>query len=124
MISQVCRELPPNKQILKPVIKLALIEEVSKKNSDPVSLYNAGVKTILSYSDEFHQIYTDGSAFKGSFKAGCGARIEYSDKSCDELFEACGSHCDNFEAEAMALHHVVAKLETSFQSFPERKANY
>ena len=74
-----CRELPPNKQILKPIIKpiikLGLIEEVSKKNSDPVSLYNAGVKTILSYSDEFHQIYTDGSAFKGYYKAGCGARI-------------------------------------------------
>ena len=71
LISQVCSELPPNKQILKPIIKLGLIEEVSKKNSDPVSLYNAGVKTILSYSDEFHQIYTDGSAFKGYYKAGC-----------------------------------------------------
>ena len=23
----------------------------------------------------------------------------------------------------MALHHVIAKLETSFQSFPEKKAN-
>ena len=123
LISQVCSELPPNKQILKPIIKLGLIEEVSKKNSDPVSLYNAGVKTILSYSDEFHQIYTDGSAFKGYYKAGCGARIEYSDKTCDEIFEACGSHCDNYEAEAMALHHVIAKLETSFQSFPEKKAN-
>ena len=81
LISQVCSELPPNKQILKPIIKLGLIEEVSKKNSDPVSLYNAGVKTILSYSDEFHQIYTDGSTFKGYYKAGCGARIEYSDKT-------------------------------------------
>ena len=121
LISQVCSELPPNKQILTPIIKLGLIEEVSKKNSDPVSLYNAGVKTILSYSDEFHQIYTDGSAFKGYFKAGCGARIEYSEKTCDEIFKACGSHCDNYEAEAMALHHVIAKLETSFQSFPAKK---
>ena len=35
-----------------------------------------GSKTITTYTD-FHQIFTDGSAFKGTLNAGFGARIEY-----------------------------------------------
>ena len=71
------KDLPPNKSILKPHINLHLIEEVSKGKTDPVDLYNIGVRTIMSYPENFHQIYTDGSAFKGTRNAGCGARIEY-----------------------------------------------
>ena len=83
-----------------------------------MDLYNLGTRTIMSYPDSFHQIYTDGSAFKGTTKAGCGARIEYSDKTCDELSEPCGLYCDNFEAEALALQHVLQKMTETFETYP------
>ena len=105
-----------NNIIVKPVIKLDLIEDVSRTNTDPVELYNIGVKTISSYPDNFHQVYTDGSALKGIFRAGCGARIEFCDKTCHELSEPCGVHCDNFEAEAMAIHHAIEKLTETFEN--------
>lgn len=81
----ICSELPPNMTILTPTIKLGLIEEVSKRTTDPVDLTHIGIKPILSYPENTHQIYTDGSASKGSKNAGFGARIEYADKTCDEL---------------------------------------
>ena len=84
-----------------------------------MDLQTIGNKTIQTYPDNFHHIYTDGSAFKGSLKAGCGARIEYSDKQCDELSEPCGTHCDNFEAEVLAIRHAIAKLSQAFESKPD-----
>ena len=84
-----------------------------------MDLQNLGIKTIQIYSDNYHHIYTDGSAFKGSLKAGCGVRIEYSDKQCDELSEPCGTHCDNFEAEVLAIRHAIAKLSQAFESKPD-----
>ena len=88
-----------------------------------MDLQNLGIKTIQKYSDNYHHIYTDGSAFKGTTKAGCGARIEYSDKNCDELCEPCGSHCDNFEAEVLAIQHSIQKLTQTFDANPNSITN-
>ena len=123
ILCPVSQELPPNRIILKPNIKLDLIEKISKANTEQVDLYNLGTRTIMSYPDSFHQVYTDGSAFKGTTKAGCGARIEYSDKTCDELSEPCGLYCDNFEAEALALQHVLQKMTETFETHPNKIAN-
>ena len=117
----ICSELPPNMTILTPTIKLGLIEEVSKRTTDPVDLKHIGIKTILSYPENTHQIYTDGSASKGSKNAGFGARIEYSDKTCDELSEPCGALCANYEAEALAIKHVLLKLRETFETVPTKK---
>ena len=121
--SPISKELPPNRRILKPIIKLELIEKVSKEKTDPVDLYNLGVKTTLSYPDDFNHVYTDGSAFKGTTNAGCGVRIEYSDKTCDELYKPCGVLCANYEAEALALHHALQKLKETFKNDPNKQAN-
>ena len=117
----ISKELPPNRKILTPIIKLALIEKVSKKRTDPVDLNYVGIRTILSYPEDSNQIYTDGSASKGSKNAGCGARIEYSDKTCDELFEPCGALCANYKAEALAIKHALQKLRETFESVPNKR---
>ena len=115
-------ELPPNKALLTPVIKLDLVEKISKSNSDSVELNLIGNKTITTYTD-FHQIFTDGSAFKGTLNAGFGARIEYLDKECDEISEPCGVHCSNFEAEAFAMNSAIEKLKETFKENPTKINN-
>ena len=88
-----------------------------------MDLYQIGVRTITSYPDNFHHVYTDGSAFKGTTNAGYGARIEYMDKSCDEVSEPCGAFCGNYEAEALGLQHALQKLKQTFENHPNKKAN-
>ena len=117
----ISKELPPNRNILTPIIKLCLIEKVSKKTTDPVELNYVGIRTILSYPEDSNHIYTDGSASKGTENAGCGARIEYSDKTCDELYEPCGALCANFEAEALAIKYALQKLRETFETVPNKR---
>ena len=119
-ITLVNKELPPNRILLQPVIRLGLIDDVSKANTDPVQLYNIGIKTIMSYPESINQVYTDGSSFKGTYRAGYGARIEFYDKTCKEFAEPCGTHCDNFEAEAEAIQHVIQKLNETFINNPDK----
>ena len=42
--------------------------------------------------------------------AGYGARVQFPDQTREELFESCGAHSSNYEAEAKAieasLHHI------------------
>ena len=120
----VSKELPPNRVILTPIIRLGLIEEVSKAKSDTLDLQQYGVKTIMFYPDNFHHIYTDGSAFKGTTKAGCGARIEYCNKTCDELSEPCGAHCDNYEAEILAVQFSIQKLSEALKENTNNTSNW
>ena len=117
------KDLPPNEDILAPQINLCLIEEVSKAKTDPVELYQIGIKTIMSYPDNLHQVYTDGSAFKGTINAGCGARIEFKDKTCNELSEPCGTLCGNYEAEIFGLKHALQNLKETFENQPQKKGD-
>ena len=57
----------------------------------------AGLKTVQEYPDNWIQVYTDGSAFKGTMNAGYGVRIEYADKTSEEIFNPCGVFCSNYE---------------------------
>ena len=115
------KELPPNRTILKPIINLDLIEKVSKKHTDPVELNYLGIRTILTYPENYVVIYTDGSAFKGTINAGYGARIEYADQACDEISEPCGALCSNYEAEALAIKASLQKVRDKFESDPSKK---
>ena len=76
-----------------------------------------------TYSDEWIHIYTDGSAFKGTMNAGYGSRIQYPDHSTDELFNPCGIHCSNFEAEAIAIEASLHHLSNIFTLDVERQNN-
>jgi ribonuclease HI len=65
-------------------------------------------------------MYTDGSDFKGTNHTGYGALKEYTDKTCDELLDACVNYCTNFEAEDTALiNHLTSVLNL----YPEKTQN-
>ena len=36
------------------------------------------------------------------------------------FLKPCGTHCDNFEAEAMAIQHAIQKLTDTFENNPEK----
>ena len=113
-------KLPPNKTLLTPDIKLDLTEKVSKTNTDPTELNYLGIKTILSYPENYIQIYTDGSADKGTTNAGYGARIEYVDQACEEISEPCGDLCSNYEAEAFAIEAALQQVKETFSRNPNK----
>ncbi|GFS22630.1 ATP-binding cassette sub-family A member 1, partial [Elysia marginata] len=69
------------------------------------------------------QITEDGSAFKGTINGGYGVRIQYPDKTKDELSESCGSYCSNYEAEAFAIESAVFQLTSVFSLYPEKTQN-
>ena len=119
-ITPACDEIPPNKMLHSAVIRTKLIENITKKHSDEAQLNLYGNRTIMSYSDDSNKIYTDGSAFKGTINAGYGARIEYADNTYDEIYESCGAHCSNYEAEAFAINAALEKLEETFKNEPNK----
>ena len=108
------KEHPPNIIMKTPTIKTKLIEDISKKNSDTVYLMLTAQKTIDSYPEEWIHIYTDGSAFKGIMNAGYGSRIKFPDRTCEELFDACGAYNSNYEAEARAIEATLHRLSDIF----------
>ncbi|GFR90651.1 ribonuclease H [Elysia marginata] len=90
-------------------------------------------KTLDTYPEHWIHVYTDGSAFKGTINGGYGVRIQYPDKTKEELSESyktkeklsefCGSICSNHEAEAFAIEAVVFQLISVFSLYPEKTQN-
>ena len=101
----------PGKERNSPIIHLDLNERMSKKSSDVLDLQMTGLQTISKYPDDCIHVYTDGSAFNGTENAGYGARIEYPDKTLEELSHPCGTHCSNYEAEALAIKAAIESIE-------------
>ena len=108
-------EHPPHKEMKKPHIKLDIGDTcINKKNIDPVDLLFIAEKTIGQYPENWIHVYTDGSAFKGTVNAGYGSRIQFPDKTCEELFDSCGAQRSNFEAEAEAIDASLQYISTTF----------
>ena len=80
LTSAVLEDMPPNLNLRPPEIKLTIKGNVSKKD-DPTEILRAALETIDSYSDTWIHVYTDGSAFRGTSKAGYGVLIHYPDGS-------------------------------------------
>ncbi|GFR99150.1 hypothetical protein ElyMa_006367600 [Elysia marginata] len=82
-------------------------------------------KTLDTYPEHWIHVYTDGSAFKGTINGGYGVtvRIQYPDKTKEELSESCGSYCSNYEAEAFAIEAAVFQLTSVFSLYPEKTQN-
>ena len=118
------QNLPPHKEMKKPLINLNLINTCSKKkDTDPVDLLIAAEQTIGQYPEDEIHVYTDGSAFKGTVNAGYGARIQYPDRTCEELFDACGAQCSNFEAEAEAIKASLDHISQAFRQKTKPQTN-
>ena len=108
----------PGLNIKTPLINLNLKENISKKGADLIQLQMTGLQTIQEYPDNCTHVYTDGSAFKGTVNAGYGARLEFSDKSLEEIANPCGANCSNFEAEALAIIAALNKTEEIYEEKP------
>ena len=63
---------------------MALVDDTTKK-ADVTDIMNASLKTIDSYPDTWIHMYKDGSAFKGTTKAGYGSLIHFPDGNSSEL---------------------------------------
>ena len=106
-----------------PKIETKLIEHIGKKESNPLDLMNAALRTIDKYPDDWVHIYTDGSATSGTRNAGYGARVHYPDKTLKELSGPCGVYCNNYEAEATAMEKSLTTVSDVFHGFTEKKGN-
>ena len=118
----VLKETPPHIDLRPPVIKLEIQGSLSKKD-DPTEILRAALQTIDSYSDKWIHVYTDGSAFRGTSKAGYGVLIHYPDGSSGKFSGACGEHASNYTAEIVAIETALQYIKTFFETFPGRKQN-
>ncbi|GFR70028.1 p53-induced protein with a death [Elysia marginata] len=118
-----CKEIPPHHRKHIANIRTQLIEETSKKHGNPIDIMITAQKTLDTYPEHWIHVYTDGSTFKGTINGGYGVRIQYPDKTKEELSESCGSYCSNYEAEAIAIEAAVFQLTSVFSLYPEKKQN-
>ena len=69
-------------------------------------------------------MYTDGSAFRGTSKAGYGVLIHYPDGSSGEFSGPCGEHASNYVAEVVAIETALDYIKTFFDTFPPQETQY
>ena len=101
-----------------PQINEDLSPELIKKNKTPSELKTISQKTIDDYPKDWIHVYTDGSAHKGTKNAGYGSVIIYPDKTEEELYNACGHSCSNYEAESIAIEATLRHLLSVFALYP------
>ena len=116
LTSVVLKDLPPHMDLHAPEINTGIKGKVSKKD-DPVEILRASLETIDSYSDQWIHVYTDGSAFRGTSKAGYGVLIHYPDGSSGELSGACGENASNYVAEIAAIETALDYINNIFLYF-------
>ena len=121
-IMTVMKDMPPHNEYILPEICVTLVGNVTKKD-DPVTVLTASLLTIGKFPDDWIHVYTDGSATRGTGKAGYGIYIEYPDGSSGEVSKACGEHSSNYDAEVAAIENTLALLKTQMQEYPEKKRN-
>lgn len=112
-------KIHPSTTLKEPQIELEL-KDKSTKATESFELMMSAHQTISSYPDDWIHIYTDGSAFKGTTKAGYGILIEYPGGSSSEFGEACGERCTNYEAEKTAIETALYHLKTVFDTHPTK----
>jgi len=104
----------PYVPLFVPHIEHSLINGIGKKNEDELTLKITALKTIDKYSDEWVKVYTDGSATGGTSNAGYGALIQFPDQQSIEIFDSCGTHKSNFEAESTAIEKSLKYISNCF----------
>ena len=97
-----------------PKIKTRLIKDIGKKESNPLDLMNAALRTIDKFPDDWVHIYTDGSATSGTRNAGYGARVIFPDKTLKDLSGPCGVYCTNYDAESIAMEKALLTVSDAF----------
>ena len=114
--------IDPWSQLELPVIKTTLLDENVNKNSDHHTLRMCAIETIHSYPTSWLHTYTDGSASRGTMKAGFGVHMIFPDGRTFDHSDACGEICSNYEAEITALS-CAAELLFQFFSCGDHQAS-
>ena len=114
--------IAPWSQLEIPTIKTTLLDEKINKNSDHHTLRMCAMETINSYPTSWLHTYTDGSASKGTIKAGFGVHMNFPDGRTFDHSDACGEVCSNYEAEILALSSA-SELIYQFFSCGDHQAN-
>ena len=55
--------------------------------------------------------------------AGYGARVQFPDQTREELFESCGAHSSNYEAEVKAIEASLHHVSNIFKQKVEQSKN-
>jgi ribonuclease HI len=109
---------PPCHQVTTPLVKTELSDPTVNRNTLPTFLKSVCFETICSYPEDAIHVYTDGSAFKGTIKAGYGAFIKYPFTHPDDypqIFGPCGKFCSNYTAEIIAVEKALRKVLVDFE---------
>ena len=98
-------------QLKMPNIKTTLQDQSVNKSSDHHTLKACSMETIDSYPSSWVHVYTDGSASKGTMKAGFGAHLKFPDGTISDYSYACRRICSNYEAEVTAIKHSIEMFQ-------------
>ena len=73
-------------------------------------LKSLAAETIDTYPNTMTHVYTDGSALNAVEQAGYGLTIQYPDATRKDISEACGQHCNNYDAELKAIRSALQTI--------------
>ena len=62
--------------------------------------------TCIRLSHWLYNVYSDESALNAVEQAGYGLTIQYPDATRKDISDACGQHCNNYDAELKAIRSV------------------
>ena len=105
----------PWTSVRKPIIQTTLLDERANKSSHPSLLQQSTLETIQNFPTTSIHVYTDGSAFKATTKAGYGILLKYPDGTTSEHYDSCGENCSNYEAEAVAITTAIQIIHQKFE---------
>ena len=73
-------------------------------------LKSLAAETTDTYPNTMMHVYTDGSALNAVEQAGYGLTIQYPYATCKDISEACGQHCNNYDAELKAIRSALQTI--------------
>ena len=94
----------------QPTLCPHLIVKSASKAYPAHILKSLGAETIDTYPNTMTHVYTDGSALNAVEQAGYGLTIQYPDATRKDISEACGQHCNNYDAELKAIRSALQTI--------------
>ena len=94
----------------QPTLCPHLIVKSASKAYPAHILKSLATETIDTYPNTMTHVYTDGSALNAVEQAGYGLTIQYPDATRKDISEACGQHCNNYDAELKAIRSALQTI--------------
>ena len=67
-------------------------------------------ETINTYPNTMTNVYTDGSTLNAVEQTGYVLTIQYPNATRKDISEACGQHCNNYDAELKAIRSALQTI--------------